>query len=214
MFWMALFTAFLAVCAIRPSAFAQTSPPDKTDVAEGWENDMSYGFLLDREPDTKAALAIVESVLRTRQKAYPRFRIGNLAFVEIITAPPPGLTDVTGTTEYVGVILGAKPRLVPMPNKALFAHFAKNVRPDPEKLRFDRRIRAALILATGSDHYLSGDDVPGPTWTDENGTLVIRYQKFVGQGMMRPKKVDCTLTTDDQQAFILDCSDTDEATGL
>jgi len=176
-----------------------------------WDDDMSYDFLIDGNTDTKAAMAVVVATLSSSQRAHARDKIGNLAFIEIITSPPPGLNDVDATRQYVGVILGKRPRLVSFPDKVLFAHFAKNIRSDLDKLKFRDRIKTAVLLATGSVRIA---DKPEPTWNDENGILVIHYHRYVDSGSMgqtmrqpSPRLEECTLTVDVNQDFTLECVD-------
>ncbi|MCL2815104.1 MAG: hypothetical protein FWD23_10940 [Oscillospiraceae bacterium] len=142
-------------------------------------DDMRYNFL--ENEDKKTVMSTVEKTLLPNQRAYPRFRVGNIAFVEISTSAPQ-LTDSSGSRKYAGVILGDEPRLVSMPNKELFTHFAKIVRADPGIMEPSRRIRAALILATG-DESRGRDKDAEPTWTDENGVLIIKYRVLRG-GML------------------------------
>ena len=51
-----------------------------------------------------------------------------------------------------------------------------------------------------------------PSWTDEDGVLVIHYQTYIrsNNGMVPPKKVANTLTVDENQDFILDSRDIDD----
>jgi len=94
---------------------------------------------------------------------------------------------------------------VSLPDKALFAHFAKNIRPNPNRLEFRDRIRTALILATGS--YWIVEKLT-PTWNDENGTLVIHYNKrFYGGGRERTTREECTLTVDANQDYAVECAE-------
>jgi len=168
---------------------------------------MTYGFLLEKEADTKAAMAAVSATLRSGQQAYARYKIGNLGFIDVHTSAPAGVRDANGTSQYVAVILGTKPRVVNLPDKALFTHFAKNIRPNPDKIKLTRRVETALLLATGSGSFIDEPEALAPTWTDENGTLVIRYHKYIGGGMTRPQQAACTLTVDAEQAFTLECGE-------
>jgi len=170
---------------------------------------MAYTLLRERDADAKLAMAVVSPTLRSNQKAFARHKMGNLAFVEVRTSAPPDLKDKDGSsTQYVAVILGTTPRVVNLPNKAIFVHFAKNIRSAPDKLELKDRIRTALLLATGSSKYIGEPEALAPTWTDKGGTLVIRYHKNIGGGgMMRPQQVACTLTVDAEQAFTHHCGE-------
>ena len=164
---------------------------------------MRYEGLGSYSEDTKTVMDIVGETLRDNQQAYPRFKVGDMAFVEIITPPPPGFMDVNGTREYVVVLLDDDPRIVLMPDKKLFVRFADAVRPDPEIMTESKRIRAALILATGEDcNVLEGEYQP--TWTDEEGVLTIRYHLRVGNGMAMPSIIEYTLTVDENQDYTIE----------
>jgi len=162
-------------------------------------NDMRYAYLSVGNKDTRTAISIVNSTLSPDQKAHPRFRVGNIAFIEIITSTP-NLTDSFSSSKYVGVILGDEPRLVPMPSKELFTHYAKIVRANPGIMEPNQRIRAALILATGNESY----KVDESTWTDEDGSLIIKYNALVRLNMAKSITTSNTLTVDANQNFTID----------
>jgi len=166
-----------------------------------WGNDMTYGFLRDEKEKT---VAFVRATLGPRQEAYTAHRVGNLAFAEIITAPNPNVPYDQETRQYVAVILGEKPRLVSLPDKALFAHFAKNVRPNPDVIDSDNRIWTALLLATGLGG-LERKPAP-PTWTDEDSTLIIHYYRHIAD-IDELILQECTLTVDANQDYTLECID-------
>ncbi|MCL2326867.1 MAG: hypothetical protein FWC40_10295 [Proteobacteria bacterium] len=216
--------------AIQPSPLAYESAVAIEASEATWGNDMIYGSLFKGDADTEAVLAVVEVYFDAKQKAYERewqefvsripeaadetpatvvrrayarYSIGNLAFVEISTVVLE-LTHSDGRNRYVGVILGDNSRLVDLPDKVLFVHFAKNIRPNPEKLEVDERIRTALLLAIGLDGY---ERDPAPTWTDEDGALVIRYKTHYPNASMRWDNdlYECILTVDADQAFTHAC---------
>jgi len=78
---------------------AQLSPQEAIQSAEPtplikiheatWGDVMTYGALFRDDSDTKIAKAVVEASLSPGQEAYTRYRIGNLAFVEVYTPPCP-----------------------------------------------------------------------------------------------------------------------------
>jgi len=188
----------LIIMVICMSCSSATSEPAT------WGDDMTYSYLDEKDRDTKAAMKVVKTSLNSRQRFYEREKIGNLAFFEVVTSAPPGVNDVDATSHYVGVILGKKPRLVSLPDKALFVHFAKNIRSNPDVLEFRARIRTAMLLATGSARFV--EKLP-PTWVDEDGTLIIHYHKlFYGGGRESPTREECTLTVDANQDFTLECA--------
>jgi len=173
---------------------------------------MHYHNLSDRDNETKIAMSVVNEKLRSNQvahktqKAYPRFRIGNMAFVEIFTALPEDVKDLDIPPEYVVVVLGDESRLVRLPNKELFAKFASAVRADPDLMKPRQRTMAALVLATGYENYIDRSGVE-PSWEDEDGTLTIRYYKYVRKGMSRPRVELCTLTVAENQDYSIECCD-------
>jgi len=195
----------LALETPSPQDSAQVTTTPVIEAPEAiWGDDMSYKWLFTKEDDAKVASDVVAPTLRSNQTARARDRVGNLVFVEVFTSPPPTITDLNETRHYVGVILGERPRVVNLPDKVLFAHFAKNIRPNPDKIETGDRIRTALLLAD-SAYLVRGSE---PTWTDEDGTLVIHYQKFVFSGDMNPnERFTCTLTADADQNFTVDCID-------
>ena len=164
---------------------------------------MRYEGLGSYSEYTKTVMDVVGETLRDNQQAYPRFKVDNMAFVEIITPPPPNFMDVNGTREYIVVLLDDEPKRVLVPNKELFVRFMSVVRPDPDVMTESQRTRAALILATGEDcNVLEGEYQP--TWTDEEGVLTIRYHLRVGNGMAMPSIIEYTLTVDENQEFIVE----------
>ena len=177
-------------------------------------DDMRYYQLSDRDAETRAAMSVVNAALRADQRpyqtqtAYPRFRVGNMAFIQIRTTPTAGVRDLGGSSRYVVVVLGAEPQRVGTPNAELFARFMSVVRADPDIMEQRHRIRTALILATGDDDYI-GSDGALPTWTDEDGVLVISYYNYVRQmsDMVRPSVAASTLTVDENQNFIIESYD-------
>ena len=219
---------------LSPQEVPQIADPTvAAEVSEAtWGDDMTYGRLRSDDTSTEAVMAVVgayfdanrrvherewqefmsrfpESTdytpLPLNQTARIRDKIGNLVFVEIATIPDQDLISIHNARyEYVAVILGDNPRLVNLPDKALFVHFAKNIRSDPDKLEAWDRIKTALLLATGSNRY---ERDPYPTWTDEGGTLVIRYHTHYPDGASRRESdlFECILTVDAEQDFTHVC---------
>ena len=176
------------------------------------DDDMRHYFLWDRDEAGRLAIATVEKVLVSNEcwtyLTYPCFRIGNMAFFRIQPVPAMETKDLDMFPEFVVVILGIEPRLVHMPDKELFAKFMNAVRADPNLMKPDRRLSAALILATGDDRYIDSriEDGIDPTWTDEDGVLVIHFHRYTGNVNFRSarKRVAYTLIVDDNQNYILE----------
>jgi len=96
--------------------------------------------------------------------------------------------------------------LVNLPNKALFVHFAKNVRPNPNVIDSNLRIWTAVVLATG----LGGAQrkPARATWTDKDGTLVIHYYRHITDPDIDDLMLqECTLTVDANQDYTLEYID-------
>ncbi|MCL2325211.1 MAG: hypothetical protein FWC40_01720 [Proteobacteria bacterium] len=129
-------------------------------------------------------------------------RIDNLVFVEIHLGCPPGFfSEYFGcarSVSRVAVILGEKPRIVELPDEALFVHFMKNIRKTPRALELSTKMRTTLMLLTGDSNFVASsindpNQMPCPdelltrgcrdefilentTWTDKDGVLVIQYR--------------------------------------
>jgi len=203
-----------------PASPTSPTPPGDQSPSPGVNDtgvldDMRYYSLSDRDTEAKIAMAIVDEALRSSQKpfqtqtAYPRFRVGNMAFIAVHTAPTVEVRDLSSTREYVVVVLSDEPHMVRTPNRELFARFASAVRADPDLMEPHQRIRTALILATGDADYISNNDGAEPTWTDEDGVLVISYYAYVSQmsSMVRPTVAACTLTVDENQNYTFEKHD-------
>jgi len=170
-----------------------------------WHEDMTNRLRKDGE-EYNTAKAMVEATLGQNRSCHVRYALGNVALVEVIKAPWPTVSDSEGARWYVAVILGDTPRLVQLPDKSLFAHFAGVIRANPDILEPDLRLGTALRLATGDGNR---EDEPAPTWTDENGILTIRYHKNIDTGSwIEPSRLhDCTITVDARQDYTVDCVD-------
>ena len=171
-------------------------------------DEMSYSTLGEKDKDTKTAMSVVNGFLNANRKAhqtqtgYPRFRVGNMAFVEIRTVPNVDVRDLDIPSEYVVVVLGDNPQLSRTPNRELFANFMKVIRADPDIMTLNQRVRTALVLATGDDSYIGAEGYE-PTWTDEDGILVISYYRYTGSRMMVQEKTAFTLTVDENQDYVI-----------
>ena len=175
---------------------------------------MRYYYLLDSDAETKLAMAAIKKVLVSNEKwtynAYPRVRIGNMAFIEIQSIPTTDTLDLNMQPEHIVVVLGKEPQLVHMPDKELFAKFMNAVRADSNLMKPNQRLMAALILATGDCSYIREGGIE-PTWTDEGGVLVISFHRYFrsNYGRVPPKRVVRTLTVDENQDFIIEDRDYD-----
>ena len=177
------------------------------------DDDMRHYYLWDRDAAGRLAMATIEKVFVSSEfwtyLTHPIFRIGNMAFFRIQPIPAIETKDLDMFPEFVVVVLGIEPRLVHMPSKELFAKFMNAVRADSGLMTPGQRLLAALILATGDDRYMDSRIDEGgidPTWTDEDGVLVIlfhRYARSVNYRSAR-KRVACTLTVDENQNFIFE----------
>ena len=177
------------------------------------DDDMRYYHLSDNNPETKIALAVVKNKLVPNSgwthKLYPRFRIGNMAFIEVYNSPNVFITDLNIQPYYVVVVLDNEPQLVRTPDKELFTKFMNAVRTNPDLMKPSQRLRAALILSIGGvGEYIDKDGIK-PSWVDEDGILTIKFQTYIrsNNGMVPPKKVARTLTVNESQDFILETRD-------
>lgn len=220
----------LVSSACNPNPDVQAPSPTPAT----WEDDMTYAYLDEDKRETKKILKIAKKYSAYKDY-YPRYRLGNLAVIEASSPPPPLTKDAEGKHGMIGVLIGAEPRFVTFPDRALFAHFMHVTRHDPAAIRQDEaskdpmafslrmRLRMSLLLATGNDHYLQMDDFKNdtmrktfehadvtphePTWREEDGTLTIQYYKYQSRGMMAPIPVQCTIIVDDKQNYDYRCVD-------
>ena len=203
---------------IRGDAPKQDVQDHRNENGEGFHVDegMRYAYLSDNDEETKLAVKVVKKALVPKSKwtyeAYPRFKIGNMAFIEIHDIPTVFITDLNKQPYFVVVVLGVDPHMVRTPDKELFVKFMNAVRADPDLMTPPRRLRAAMILATGGVGEYIDEDGFEPSWTDEDGVLVIQYHTYIRRdnGMIPPIRVACTLTVDENQDFILESLDVDD----
>ena len=173
-------------------------------------NDMRYYYLSDNDAETKLAISVVKNTLKPKvnwtYKLYPRFRIGNMAFIEVYESPTIFISDLNKQPYFVVVVLDTKPQMFHMPDKELFAKFMSAVRANPDLMTPHRRLSASLILAIGGVGEYVDEDGCKPSWTDEDGVLVISCHSKIrsDNGMVPPKSVVYTITVDENQNFILE----------
>ena len=176
---------------------------------------MQYSLLSKDKKEAKKPLSIVNKALRSDKKpfqtqtAYPRFRVDNMVFIEVHTAPTAEVRDLNGSSSYVVVVLDEGMRLVRLPNKELFARFASLIRAAPDLMAPHHKLRTALTLATGNGDYTSSTDKSEPSWVDEDGILVIKYYAYIRQmsSMVRPRIALRTLTVDENQNYSIKSQD-------
>ena len=197
---------------IMGDAPKQDNPNDHT---ENFDNDMHYYYLSDSDAEAKRAIAVAKKTLVPKSnwtyKLYPRFRIGNMAFIEIHEIPTIFIHDLNKQPYYVVVLLGVEPQLIRTPDKELFTKFMNAVRSDSDLMTPTQRLRTALILAIGgSGENIEKDEIE-PSWTDENGVLIISYRTYIrsDNGMLPPRKVARTITVDENQDFMIEDQDLD-----
>ena len=173
-------------------------------------NDMGYYYLSDNDAETKLAISVVKNTLKPKvnwtYKLYPRFRIGNMAFIEVYESPKIFISDLNKQPYFVVVVLGTNPQMFHMPDKELFAKFMIALRANPDLMTPRQRLSASLILAIGGVGEYIDEDGRKPSWTDEDGVLVISCHSKIrsDNGMVPPKNVLYTITVDENQNFILE----------
>ncbi len=211
-----IFTA-LSILGLGCSSPAQSQSP--ADAAT-WHDELSFGYM-DTDDAKEAAQAFKFAKSSGGfENYYARFNLGNLYFVEGSTPPPKYVQDADGKSGYLGIIMGKNPRLVPLPDKALFAQFMTAFRPDRTKLKGDR-LNMILRYLAGTGEILtkkSMDDTnireryqiepQDPSWTEENESLVFNYYTYRSRGnsMMAPYLAKCQLHVDSAQQFTLECN--------
>jgi len=206
--------AFLGFGCNSPST-AQT--PTAVDSEAVWHDELSFGFMdTDDDKDADKAFKFAKKG-GSFKNYYARFNLGNLYFVEGSTPAPEDVMDSNGKSGYLGVIMSQTPRLVVLPDKALFAQFMTALRKKPESLSMERRTRALKFLAnTGemlTQRAMTNDnnikhfkiEPQDPSWNDENGMLTIDYYSYRSEGNMAPYLVKCQLRVDSAQEYTLNC---------
>lgn len=197
---------------------AQPQPPADAAV---WHDELSFGFM-DTDDDPNAAKAFKFAKKGGAfENYYARFNLGNLYFVEGSTPPPKFVQDADGMSGYLGIVIGDIPRLIPLPDKALFAQFMTALRPNLDKLKGDR-LHMALRYLAGTGEILTKSPmalntqnhtpIEDPTWTEKNGTLSFNYYTYRSRGssMMAPYLAKCQLIIDSSQQFSLECHPVNE----
>ena len=215
-----LFTIMLVGCLAEKSNETEAGGDmgNDGDRIKGFpvDDDMRFTYMNDglrgTKPDAEAelALAVVNQAFVSDEAwtydIHTRFRIGNMAFVNIQQIPVGDVRDVNTQPFYVVVVLGDEPRLVRMPDQELFARFMTAVRADSGLMTPNQRLTAALILAIGGDGECIRESGIEPTWTDEDGVLVIRCHRVIrsNNGRTPPRRVVSTLTVDEKQNYTLE----------
>lgn len=201
-----------------------------------WGDDMTYEYIEDQSHPYRQALSIAKKKGNYKKYAL-QYRLGNLIVIDASTPPPRSAMDVNSKKAAVGVLLGDEPQYVVFPDRAMFAHFMRMTRKDPlvihdktnvngenqKRFAWDLRLRMTLLLATGSDSYMSSYDFQSsvlqktfemyqlkphePSWKDEDGILTIQFYRLRANGMMAEIPTICTLVVDEKQQFTYQCKD-------
>ena len=194
---------------IKGDATKQDAQDQQNDHIKDFhvEDDIRYYYLIGDSAERKLAKKVAEKMLvsdsHMTYDLNPRFRIGNMAFVEVTEIPTVFVHDRNNERYFVVVILDIEPRMVHTPDKELFAKFMNAVRVDPDLMTLTQRLEATLILATGGIGEVIIEDGIEPSWTDEDGILIISCHTYIRStnGRALPKRVVCTLTVDKNQDF-------------
>jgi hypothetical protein len=149
--------------------------------------------------------------LRRRHVLSVHSRVGDLVFVNIDTDP----WSRHAPLKYYGLILGTIPRIVEMPNKELFTHFFKVIRPNPGKFETHEndapfpipQLQTALILGIAEPNFNLFDPKLPPTWEEKNGSLTIRYYYSYTTRAEKWFVRECTLVVDAKQDFVQTCGE-------
>ena len=189
--------------------------PEDTAV---WLDELSYGSM-DPDEDKRARQALKFAKKHGGYKDYySRFRLGNLYFIDGSSPAPAWTQDLEGKSGALGVIMGKPPRLVHLPDDALFAQFMAAIRPDPDKLKLETRCTILEYLADTGRIFSKRQiaklklnkaqyqiELEETRWIEENGTLVIDYYSYRIEEEYNQVVVKCQLRVDSSQQYTITC---------
>ena len=194
--------------------------PDDLKIA--WHDVTDYSYLSD---DSKEGKLAVKTAKKSRSyKNYDtQFILGNLAVIKGSTPPSPLVMDGDSDNGYLGVLLGDNAQVVRLPNNVLFTQFMTAIRPAPETMKLEWRLRVFSVLGGFETpqykkdlqrHYLLkqlGIEPRDPTWHDEDGKLSISYYAYRSRGsMMVEELVLCQIDVDAEQKAEESCRSMEE----
>ena len=195
-----------------------TSVHPQADDMTVWHDELSYGYMdLDEDKEARKAFNFAKKH-GGYSDYYSRYNLGNLYFIDGSTSAPSWTQDLEGKGGVMGVIMGRKPRLVHLPNDALFAQFMAAIRPDPTKLDLEKRIAAMQYLADTGEIFTKRDiaklkqnqaqyqiEFQESRWTEENGTLIFDYYSYRIEEEYNQVVVKCQLRVNSSQHYTVTC---------
>jgi len=209
------------------SSLESAVQPQESDMKFGnngtdnWSDDIARTHFPKKDSRYQQVLDAVNAMNADffNAKMLSDYRYGNLVLVRVAyQIPAPDATPIPD--KIVAVILGAKTlRLLELPNKELFAHFARVVQDNLTMLQRDDRIEVAASLATGYRYRILDNVKEGrendnhkyvPTWQESGGEITIQYHReILGNtfGRVPNRKQSCTITVDANQNFMQECSE-------
>ncbi|MCL2326340.1 MAG: hypothetical protein FWC40_07610 [Proteobacteria bacterium] len=189
----------------EPSVLRLASEDDEKPV---WSDDITRSYLPKDDPRYQPILDAVNAMHANFRNARIRDNsiYGNLLFVHVdYELPRVGGAPIP--QKIVAVILGSETiRLVELPDKELFAHFAGIIRSNPKILSQYKRIDIATFLTNGFYYEILSNGY-APSWKESGGKLSIRYHRMIYTDARLPynERQQCTITVDSKQNFTQKC---------
>ncbi|MCL2325587.1 MAG: hypothetical protein FWC40_03665 [Proteobacteria bacterium] len=196
----------------------------ENDEMPTWSDDIAETYIFKKDPRYQLIIDAANAMHNRYFDARIRYDsiYGNLIFVNLYYEEQLRVDAAPLPDKMVAVILGSDTmRLVDLPDKELFAHFASVVRRNPKMLPREYRISIAVFLTTGYDNnildnisedyeYDKGERRAKfvPTWKESSGKLTIRYHSLIGRNALSTdpvKRQQCTIIVDADQNFTQKC---------
>lgn len=195
-----------------------TTVHSMTEEMAEWHDELSYGYMdLDEDNEARQALKFAKKHSGYKN-CYARFSLGNLYFIDGSTPAPSWTQDLEGKGGALGVLMGKNPRLVHLPDNALFAQFMAAIRQNPDKLKLETRFTIIAYLADTGEIFTERQikklkqnkaqyqlEFEAPRWIEENGTLVIDYYSYRIEEEYHQVVVKCQLRVDSSQQYTITC---------
>ncbi|MBQ9396831.1 MAG: hypothetical protein IJU23_15120 [Proteobacteria bacterium] len=201
---------------------SQNQNQGNRDVHVEWHDVLNYSYVDSDSKEGKRALKTAKKS-RSYKNYYAEFMVGNLVVIKGTTPPSRFVLDGETDIGYMAVLLGDEPELVNIPKRSLLSQFLAAIRPDPEKMKLEQRLRVISRLGGFEmpqykkdlqHHYLLkqlGIEPRDPTWIDEDGKLSISYYAYRPRGgMMAEELVQCQIDVDAEQNAEESCRSMEE----
>ena len=203
-----LAAVFLLAQQPAPAYASEDSNPQKsTQTINAIKYEQGFSYLDDRTEEGKNTLKLLKEKLSGHYDAYILFVFDDFIFIKLQHKMPPGIM-VSGPwgSSFVAIKRGSN-EVTQLPDEALFVRAMQQIRSKPDDFDPEQRIQLAIILATGTDRYLSSPDnvSPAPVWTDSDGVLKIYFHRFASLGNQFPNRQECTLSAASDNKPQLSC---------